>query len=78
MERRTLSVTRLSRALVTVDVSHRDRVEPVTMRFRNQGDDLVYCTPDDEILRRPDMIDSGDALGGHPRRSLGPQSRWRC
>ncbi|MCY3842076.1 MAG: hypothetical protein OXH69_00900 [Acidobacteria bacterium] len=26
------------------------------MRFRNQGDDLVYCTPDEQTLQHPDLI----------------------
>ena len=42
--------------LVTVGVLHEGRVEPVTMRFRNQGDDLVYCTPDERTLQHPDLI----------------------
>ena len=42
--------------LVTVGVSHEGGVEPVTMRFRNQGDDLVYCTPDERTLQHPDLI----------------------
>ena len=42
--------------LVTAGVLHEGRVEPVTMRFRNQGDDLVYCTPDERTLRHPDLI----------------------
>ena len=42
--------------LVTAGVAHEGRVEPVTMRFRNQGDDLVYCTPDEQTLQHPDRI----------------------
>ena len=42
--------------LVTVGVLHEGRVEPVAMRFRNQGDDLVYCTPDERTLQHPDLI----------------------
>ena len=44
--------------VVTLGVSHRDKVEPVTMRFRNQGDELIYCTPDDETLKRPDLLET--------------------
>ncbi|WP_236848854.1 AAA family ATPase [Candidatus Thiodictyon syntrophicum] len=29
--------------LITLGVQHENRVEPVTMSFRNQGDELVYC-----------------------------------
>ena len=42
--------------LITVRVAHEGRVEPVTMRFGNQGDDLVYCTPDERTLQNPDLI----------------------
>ena len=42
--------------VVTLGVSHENKVEPVTMRFRNQGDELIYCTPDDETLKRPELI----------------------
>ena len=42
--------------LITAGVLHEGRVEPVTMRFRNQGDDLVYCTPDERTLQHPDLI----------------------
>lgn len=33
--------------LITVGILHENAVRPVTMRFRNQGDELVYCTPGD-------------------------------
>ncbi len=35
---------------ITLGILHNKKVEPVTMRFRNQGEDLVYCTPDDRGL----------------------------
>jgi ABC-type branched-subunit amino acid transport system ATPase component len=31
---------------ITVGVEYQGKVEPLTMRFRNQGEDLVYCTPE--------------------------------
>lgn len=37
--------------IITLGVWHGNKVEPVTMRFRNQGDELVYCTPDDSTLK---------------------------
>lgn len=47
------------RLLITLGVvSHDNRVEPVTMSFRNQGDELVYCTPDDETLQRTTLLES--------------------
>ena len=48
--------------LITVGVLHYHRVEAVTMRFRNQGDELVYCTPDDATLSRPDVIEAAARL----------------
>ena len=41
---------------ITLGVLHDHRVEPVTMTFRNQGEDLVYCTPDETTLARPELI----------------------
>lgn len=48
--------------VVTAGVSHGDKVEPVTMRFRNQGNDLIYCTPDEATLQQPELIAAAAAL----------------
>ena len=48
--------------LITVGILHRNKVEPVTMRFRNQGDELVYCTPDDATLKKPEAIETAAGL----------------
>ena len=48
--------------VVTLGVAHQNRVEPVTMRFRNQGDELIYCTPDNETLNKPDLIKAAAGL----------------
>ena len=50
------------RLQIKVGVLHDGRVEPVTMTFRNQGEDLVYCTPDAETLARPEAIATAAAL----------------
>ena len=42
--------------IVTIGVLHENKIEPVTMRFRNQGDELIYCTPDDATLEKPELI----------------------
>ena len=42
---------------ITLGVLHENRVEPVTMEFRNQGSELVYCTPDEATLARPELIE---------------------
>ena len=41
---------------ITLGVLHQNTIAPVTMCFRNQGDDLVYCTPAPETLARPESI----------------------
>ena len=48
--------------IVSLGVLHENKVEPVTMRFRNQGDDLVYCTPDEATLARPEVIETAAEL----------------
>ena len=48
--------------LITLGVLHENKVDPVTMRFRNQGDELVYCTPDDATLKKPGLIEAAAKL----------------
>ena len=48
--------------LITLGVLHDYKVEPVTMRFRNQGEDLVYCTPDDPTANRIELLESAAEL----------------
>ena len=47
---------------IKVGVLHESRVEAVTMTFRNQGEDLVYCTPDPETLERREVIRTAAGL----------------
>ena len=47
---------------ITLGVLHDNKVEPVTMAFRNQGEDLVYCTPDERTLARSELIAAAAAL----------------
>ena len=51
--------------LITVGVQHENAVKPVTMRFRNQGEDLVYCTPDETTLGNPEAIKTAAGLNVH-------------
>ena len=44
--------------VITIGVLHENRVAPVTMRFRNQGEELIYCTPDEATLARPELIEA--------------------
>ncbi len=41
---------------LTVGVEFRSRVHPLPMRFRSQGDELVYCTPGDNVITDLDLI----------------------
>ena len=47
---------------ITLGVLHDNQIEPVTMSFRSQGEDLVYCTPDEPTLARPELIATAAAL----------------
>lgn len=48
--------------LITVGILHENQIVPVTMRFRNQGDELVYCTPDDETIKRLEAVEAAAQL----------------
>ena len=47
---------------ITLGVLHDHRIEPVTMQFRNQGEDLVYCTPDERTREHPKLIATAAAV----------------
>ena len=40
--------------VIAVGVLYKNKVEHVAMHFKNDGDDIVYCTPDD-----PDKLENG-------------------
>lgn len=42
--------------IITVAVWWKEELIPLSMRFRNHGDELVYCTPDDAALNNMDLI----------------------
>lgn len=44
--------------LITLGVMHDNKVEPVSMRFRNQGDELVYCSPADAMINRMELLEA--------------------
>ena len=50
---------------ITIGMQRGEKVEPVTMQFRNQGEDLVYCAPDEATLQKPDAIRAAAALNVH-------------
>ncbi len=41
---------------ITAGIFWKGRVVPVKMRFRHQGDELVYCAPDDAALADLDLL----------------------
>jgi ABC-type multidrug transport system ATPase subunit len=43
--------------VITVGVEFRGRVTPLAMRFRNQGDELVYCSPEPEAAAHLGLIE---------------------
>ncbi len=47
---------------ITVGLRRGNAVEPVTMRFRNQGEDIVYCAPDETTLQAPESIEAAARL----------------
>lgn len=42
--------------VITVGVDFHGQVVPLEMRFRNQGDELVYCSPAPELVSQLDLI----------------------
>ena len=48
--------------VLRVGVLYNNRVEPIAMRFRNQGDELVYCAPDETTLQNPEVIEHAAQL----------------
>lgn len=43
--------------VITVGLWCDNQLVPVSMRFRNQGDELVYCTPDNSIIGNMKLIE---------------------
>nr|MBP8288109.1 AAA family ATPase [Rhodoferax sp.] len=41
---------------LTVGIEFKGRVVALPMRFRNQGDELVYCTPDESVAADLDFL----------------------
>lgn len=48
--------------IITVGVEYRGNVIALPMRFRNQGDELVYCSPDPAIVGNLDLIQHAATL----------------
>ena len=48
--------------IITLGLWFEGGVVPLSMRFRNQGDELVYCTPDDDALKNMKLIEYAASL----------------
>lgn len=48
--------------VITVGVAWKGEVHALPMRFRNQGDELVYCSPDPSVLENLELIAHAAAL----------------
>ncbi|MBN1980194.1 MAG: AAA family ATPase [Chitinivibrionales bacterium] len=43
--------------VISVGVVFKDKVCPVSMRFRNDGEDIVYCTPEEDCRNDSELIE---------------------
>jgi len=48
--------------VITVGVWWKSQLIPLSMRFRNQGDELVYCAPDEAVLQHMELIEYAASL----------------
>lgn len=48
--------------VITIGLAFENKVTPLSMRFRNQGDELVYCTPDEASLNNLKLIEYAATL----------------
>lgn len=48
--------------VITVGVWWKGEVVSLSMRFRNQGDELVYCTPDESALKNLPLVEHAAGL----------------
>lgn len=48
--------------VITLGIWWQNQVVPLSMRFRNQGDELVYCSPDDNSLNDIALIEYAASL----------------
>ena len=47
---------------ITVGIEHQGRVKPLSMHFRSQNDEMVYCQPDEKALADLDLIKHAASL----------------
>lgn len=47
---------------ITVGVEFKGEVVPLTMKFSHRGDELVYCTPDDNGMRNLDLVEKAASI----------------
>ncbi len=47
---------------ITVGIEFKGEVVPLTMKFSHRGDELVYCTPDEDGMRNLDLVSHAAAI----------------
>ena len=50
---------------ITVGIFHEGEVHPITITCRNQGEDIVYCSPDSKTLENLDVLSAAAAIDVH-------------
>ena len=60
--------------VLTVGVEFQGQVRPLAMRFRSQGDELVYCAPDESVSGESELIAHAASLKVE---LLYPMSGWK-
>ena len=50
---------------ISVGVEFENKVVPLKMKFRNQGEDLVYCSPDESVAEQLDLMEYAAQLNVH-------------
>lgn len=48
--------------VITVGVWWKNELIALSMRFRNQGDELVYCSPDEAVLQNMELVEYAASL----------------
>ena len=44
--------------IITLGIMHKNKIERISMRFSNDGDELVYCTPIEETLSNIELLEA--------------------
>lgn len=44
--------------IITLGIMYKNKIERISMRFSNEGDELVYCTPTEETLSNIELLEA--------------------